>query len=208
MSDNNKPGFLPDGTGTDGAAYGRDPATKRAYLRNGNVRKERTTKTVAETLAALAILENKASAKMGKDILAEVPDFAQFIEAEGRFGAWMREAKAHGSDEATAKRRAALEASLATLDAKQEAAEAFLGENEDHGNAASEVYATVGAAYIAFGKANKRAPNKDEAAAIIADAIDADAIAAVLKANDPENDPFLTFRRAKVENDTEGDDSL
>ena len=47
-------GFLSDGSGPDGAAYGRCSETGRAFKRNGEVRKARTVKTVDEQMQALA----------------------------------------------------------------------------------------------------------------------------------------------------------
>ena len=64
-------------------------------------------------------------------LLAPGAALAGFLAACGTCRRWLRECKAHGSDEATAKRRASLEAQLATLDAKQEASEAFLAEQGD-----------------------------------------------------------------------------
>ena len=199
----NPPGYIPDGSGSDGAAFGRDPATGRAYKRDGTVRKARTVKSPEQVLADLAAQEQKAQARMGQRILEGRPEMAAFMAAFGQHKTWLREAKALGTPEGVAKRRAALEAALATLDQKAEAAQAWL--NQQAGTEAAEVFSNVGAAYIRFTKENKRPPNEEEAANLIGQVVDTDTVATVEAAANPENDPFRAFRRNRSDDE---DDAL
>ena len=199
-------GFLSNGGGPKGARYGRCSETNRAFKADGTVRKARVTKSPEEQMAHIDSLERKAHANMGRKVLAPVAALAGFLAAFGTFRRWVRECKAHGSDEATAKRRASLEAQLATLDAKQEASEAFLAEQGDAIEQANGVFSEVGAAYAAFFKENKRGPTEDELSGIIAETIDADAIAAVQSASNPENDPHAEWRRDATEEAAEADE--
>jgi len=200
-------GFNPNGNGPAGARYGRCDETGRAFKADGTVRKARMVQSPEQQLADLALAEQRAQAGMGRKVMQGMGRFARFLAAFGQFRSWVREAKAHGSDEATAKRRAALEQQLADLDAKQDAAVAFLDAQGDAIDEANGVFARVGAAYIAFSKANGRAPNADEGEALVAEAIDAEAIEAVESAADPANDPFAAFRRnAEAEQASDEDD--
>ena len=203
-------GFLPDGSGPDGCAFGRDPDTGRAYKRNGTVRKSRTVKTPEEQLTDLAAAEKRAEAGMGRKILASMGRYSGFLGAFGKFRSWVTECKSHATPEAIAKRREALEQQLADLEAKQEAAQAFLAEQGEAIAQANGVFANVGRGYIAFNRANGRAPNAEEGEAIVSNVVDAEAVEAVERSSDPANDPFIAFRRdaPSVETNDDDDDTL
>lgn len=202
----NLQGYIPDGSGPEGAAFGKDPVTGRAFKRNGEVRKARTVKTANETLQALLIDEQRAAATMGRKILASMAGFAAFLGAFGKFRAWVREAKAHSTEDGIAKRRAYLEQQLSDLDAKREAAVAFLSEQGTAIEQANGVFAKVGEACIAFTKANKRPPTKDETESLVASMVDSEAVTAVERSTNPTADPFLAFRRDSGEADSEPSD--
>lgn len=200
-------GYRPNGDGPDGETWGRDPETGRAYTKSGKVRKARTAKDETAMLADLAERERKAQATIGRKVLAGYGRFSRFMDAFGKYRAWVREARQYATDEAIEAKRAALEQAIADLEAKQEAAQAFLAEQGDAIAQANTVFASVGAAYIDYAKSNGgRSPDEDEAVNLIADAIDADAIEAVESATDPEADPFLAFRRNAPESEDEGDE--
>lgn len=202
-------GFIRDGSGQPGARYGRDPVTQRAYKADGTVRKERVTRTPEQALAAIGEMEARAHGKMGRQVLSAIASFAGFIASFATFRKWVREAKAYASPEAVAARRAALERQLANLDAKSAAARAFLADGADAIADANGAFSKVGAAYMAFGKANKRAPTAEETEELLAGLIDADTVSLVTGAADPSNDPFAAFRRDAPEatEDTEDEDA-
>jgi hypothetical protein len=201
--------FIPTGTGPKGERFGRDPVTGRAYKGDGTLRKERVTKSPEQQLAAIAEAERRAAGTMGRKVLAALAAFAPFIAAFGTFRKWVREAKAYGTVEGIAARRASLERQLANLTAKHEAAKRFLAEQGDAISKADGVFSRMGMAYISHGKANGT-PTADDVADMAADVIDEDAIGVVVSAADPANDPFAAFRRDAVadeadEADEDGD---
>ena len=206
MTDSNRPGFLPDGSGPDGEAFGRDPVSQRAYKRNGEVRKARTVKSVEEQMADLAQAEKRAHGTMGRKVLAANGAFAAFMGAFGKFQAWVREAKAYATPEKREERVEALQRQIDTIEAKGEAAVEFLTEQGEAIAQANGVFAKVGAAYLAFSKATGRAPDKDEGVAIVAEVVNPEAVEAVEAAANPEADPFLAFRRDTVEVEQPDDD--
>ena len=193
-NDSNRPGYCPNGDGLakgHRTQYGCDPEG-RAYNKDGTLRKSREAKSPAEQLQAIADAERRAHAGMGRKVLATVPTMAAFLKSFGTFRRWVREAKAATDVEA---RRAYYQRMLDTVDAKADAGQTFL---DNMGNAveqANGVFAKVGAAYAAWFKANGAAPEGDDLAGIIADAVDADAVARVASASDPANDPFAEYRR-------------
>ena len=158
-------------------------------------------------LADLAERERKAQATIGRKVLSGMGAFARFMDSFGKYRAWVREARQYATDEAIAAKREALEQAIADLEDRQESAQAFLAEQGEAIEQANGVFATVGAAFIAYAKANGgKAPDEDEASSLIAQAIDPEAVEAVESASDPEADPFLAYRRNAPEADDEGDE--
>jgi hypothetical protein len=200
-------GYRPNGDGPDGETWGRDPETGRAYTKAGKVRKARTAKDETAMLADLAERERKAQSTIGRKVLSGMGAFSRFMDAFGKYRAWVREARQYATDEAIEAKREALEQAIRDLEAKQEAAQAFLAEQGEAIEQAGEVFASVGASFIDYAKANKgQTPDEDTAADLIGSAIDPETVEAVEAAADPEADPFLAFRRNAPEAEEDGDE--
>ena len=188
------PGYLP-GTGADGARFGRDPVTGRAYKADGTVRKARVERTGAERLAALKGAEAAAVAQMGREVAEAVPALAPLAEAVATVRARVREARAYATPEARAERAAHYRAMLEAVEAKGRAAALYLGKVGDALAASEGLYAAIGAAVT--GGAT------DPAAVLAAadKALPSKARKALMDAAAPNADPFAAFRRDAGEGD-------
>jgi len=202
-------GYRPNGDGPSGETWGRDPDTGLAYTKSGKPRKKRTVKDETAMLADLAERERKQASTIGRKVLSNQGRFTAFMDSFGKYRAWVREARQYATDEAIAAKREALEQAIADLESRQGAAQDFLADQGEAIAQANEVFAAVGRAYIKYAKANGgKAPDEDEATAILAECIDEATIAAVESATDPESDPFLAFRRNQPEQDNGDEDTL
>jgi hypothetical protein len=199
-------GYRPNGDGTDGATWGRDPDSGRAYTKAGTVRKARTAKDETAMLADLAERERKAQATIGRKVLTGHARFVSFMAAFAMFRAWVREARQYATDEAIEAKRVALEQAILDLNARQTAAQTFLAAQGDAIAQANGVFSSVGSAFIQHTKDAGSPPNEEQASAIIGKAINAKAIKAVESAANPDADPFKTFRRNQVESEESDDD--
>ncbi len=204
------PGFIPQGTGAEGARFGREPASGLAYKADGSTRKARVTLDIAGRLAKLQEMAQAGQASIGRAILKASDGLASLRGAVGTFRKWVRDAKAYATPEACAERRAYHERMIASIDAKHEVASKWLPKSIAAVEAVDGLYAKMGTAYAEFQKANGRAPNAEETERIVATTVPANIRKTIEGASDPANDPFAQFRRDAAEpfspEDAEDDD--
>lgn len=198
----NPSGFIPDGSGPEGERFGRDPATGRAFKRDGTVRKARTQKSEADIAADIREQRRNAQRAIGRKVMAEDETLSGAI---GTYKAWEREAKRYGTPEAIERERESLQRKMDALEDRHAAAVEFLDGTE--GLDVSEAERAIGKAYLAFDDENGRPPEADEVAAMLADALPDGTRERILSAADPANDPFAEFRRGASRDDSDADDA-
>jgi hypothetical protein len=188
------------------AIFGRGP-NGRALRRDGTERKERRTLTAAERISQLAAQTEAAHASIGRSIFNKLPGMSAFVSGIGTFRRWIRDARAYSTEEARAARRAYFQRQLDIIDAKGEAAEAWLPNSEKVAETISGLYRNIGNGIEAFIAKHERVPNDAEASEIISKYLSDDVKELVEKANDPANDVFVGFRRGDDDGteDTEED---
>lgn len=200
--DGNASGFLPDASGPEGARFGRDPVTGRAFKSDGTVRKARASLTPTERLAALQQAQERAHASVGRSVAATIPAFAAVVTNAGTVRRYAREARAYATPEARAERAAYFQRMLEAVAAKGRAAQAWLTENADAAEAVADLYAALGEAVAQLG----RTPTEAEARRLLAEVVPADTLRLLQQASDPARDPFAAFRRDAADPDTGSDD--
>ena len=195
--DNLPPGFLPDASGGPGARFGRDPVTGRAYRADGTVRKARSKVEVADRLAEVEARKARIFEGIGAALAEAVPALAGIVAQAEAVKRWTREARAYGTPEARAARRAYFERMAAAVEAKGRAAEAYLENAVD----ASELVATLYAALGQVAASTAGTPTPEACVEAVHAALPAKARAALARAGAPEADPFAAFRRGDAEPD-------
>lgn len=198
-------GFIPTGTGPEGARFGREPVSGLAYKANGKTRAKRRTFTAVEAMTRLAEQAGKAMAGIGRTFMRALPGLAGLRSTVGTFRKWVRDAKAYATPEACAERRAYHERMIQAIDGKHKAAKAWLPGAAAAIAAIDGLYSKVGTAFAEFRKANGRDPTPAESEAIVNAACPADVRKVVEGAADPANDPFAAFRRDAADPDTASD---
>lgn len=188
--------------------YGTDPKTGRALNKDGTVRKARTKLTAAQKAAKAREAVVNASKSLGREAVRSVELLALFVASIGTFRKWSKDAVSFSTPEKRAAKRAWYEAQLAAIDAKGEAAEAWLPSAESAIRELEAFEANVGEDVMAFIEANGRAPDPAESEAMVRKHLSDDVRSLVEGAADPANDPFAAFRRSAVEpdEDADGDD--
>lgn len=199
-------GFIPTGTGPQGARFGRDPATSLAYKSDGTTRSARRTFSPTEQMARIEDQRAMAQANIGRSIVKGLSPLAAFRAVAGTFRKWVRDAKSYGTPEAITERRRYYQAMLDAIDGKAKAAAGWLPGAAVAVDALSDLYEKVGAEFMAFHAKNKREPNEKEAEAIVGKFLTADVRKVVEGAADPSNDPFGPFRKDAAEPEAPGED--
>lgn len=203
-------GFIPTGTGPKGARFGRG-SDGRAFKADGTLRKARRTLTTAEKMVALAAMAAGAFAGIGRSVMRALTGFATFRATVGTFRKWVRDAKAYGTPEAIAARKAYFLNMAAKCDAKGRAAAKFLPGAAAAISAIDGLYGNIGKALAEFREKHGRDANPAECEAIVAGLLTPDVRALVESAGDPANDPFAEFRRDAADADlspAEDEDTL
>ncbi len=178
------------------AVYGRGP-NGRAIRKDGTERKERRTLTPDEKLAQIEENTNKAFATIGRSLFSNAKGLEKFVSGIDIFNKWHKDAKAYGTEEARNTRRAYFQRQLDTIDAKGEAAEAWLPEADKAAAAISGLYQNIGNDIRVFVAKNKRQPNSAETEVIIRQYLTEDVVSVVENSNDPTNDVFHGFRKGE-----------
>jgi hypothetical protein len=176
----------------------------RALKKDGTERKARTVLTPFQKAAKRREQRRVEMRGIGRGILRGMDSLAAFLEGIGKVRGFNRTAAEYSTPEKRAAKRAYFEAQIEAIEGKGEVAEAYLEQSGDTLERIEGIEEKVGEDIFQWMEDNPGEPTTAELEDIVRAHITADDIEFVEGASDPENDPFVDYRRGA---DSDGEDS-